>query len=333
MKKPIIAVTMGDPSGVGPEVILKALAHPRLYEVCRPLVVGSVDIFRHAVEVLGLAPVTLRAVSTAGEASERSGDVGVLDIPTDRARVQIGVEGPESGRAAVESVRRAVALALAGEVDAIATAPLNKRAMHLAGFAYAGHTELLAELTGTRDYAMMLVTPNLRVIHISTHVSLRQAIERVTEARILTVIAIAHRTLRRMGIDAPRIAVAGLNPHAGEGGLFGDEESTIIGPAVEQARKQGFDASGPHPPDTIFYRAGRGEFDIVVAMYHDQGHIPVKLSGFETGVNVSVGLPFPRTSVDHGTAFDIAYKGVASESSMIEAIELAARMVKGVESR
>jgi 4-hydroxythreonine-4-phosphate dehydrogenase len=323
---PIIAITLGDPSGIGPEVILKALAAPRVYAVCRPLVVGSVDALRRTAEALRLPAALVRAVATATEAPGTTGTVVVMDVPTDLSQVTVGRECAESGRAAVESVRAAVALALAGDVDAVATAPLNKAAMHRAGFTYPGHTELLAELTATRDYAMMLVTPTLKVVHVSTHVSLRDAIERVREPRILTVIGIAHRTLVRMGIPAPRIAVAGLNPHAGEGGLFGREEIEVISPAVTKARGQGFDASGPYPPDTIFHRASKGEFDIVIAMYHDQGHIPIKLSGFETGVNVTVGLPFPRTSVDHGTAFDIAGTGVASASSMIEAIELAARL-------
>lgn len=330
---PIIAITMGDPSGIGPEVILKALAHPEVYTLCRPLVVGSVDVFRHVADLLHLSAVTIDSVASGQEASDTPERIAVRDIPTDRTKIEVGVEGPESGRVAVESIHTAVAMAQAGEVAAIATAPLNKRAMHLAGFSYAGHTELLAELTQTRDYSMMLVTPHLKVVHVSTHVSLREAIERVRPERILTVIGIAYRTLQRMGMESPRIAVAGLNPHAGESGLFGREEIEIIRPTIEQARNLGYNVSGPYPPDTIFYRASKGEFDIVVAMYHDQGHIPIKQSGFETGVNVSVGLPFPRTSVDHGTAFDIAYKGIASESSMVEAITLAAQMVKSSEEK
>jgi 4-hydroxythreonine-4-phosphate dehydrogenase len=332
-KLPVVAITMGDPSGVGPEVILKALAHPCLYDECRPLVVGSVQVFHGAAQAMALASggAGLHWVESAGDASDRPERIAILDVPVDMAGVAIGVEGPESGRAAVESVRAAVMLALDGEADAIATAPLNKRAMRQAGFTYAGHTELIAELTGTRDYAMMLVTPKLRVVHVSTHVGLREAVDSLNAERILTVIGIAHETLIQMGIGAPRIAVAGLNPHAGEGGIFGSEEIEIIEPAVRQARARGYDATGPFPPDTVFYRASQGEFDIVVAMYHDQGHIPIKLSGFETGVNVSVGMPFPRTSVDHGTAFDIAGRGIASESSMVEAILLAARMTRAGE--
>ncbi len=214
----------------------------------------------------------------------------------------------------------------AGTAAAIATAPLNKAAMVSAGFHYPGHTELLAELAGVKDYAMLLAAGKLRVIHTSTHVSLREAIGRVTRERVLTVIRIAHDTLRRMGIPRPRIAVAGLNPHAGEGGLFGTEEIEHIAPAIADARALGLDATGPWPGDTIFYRGARGDFDVVVAQYHDQGHIAVKQAGFETGINLTAGLPFFRVSVDHGTAFDIAWQGKASPQSMIEAILLAAEL-------
>lgn len=334
-KKPVVAVTMGDPAGIGPEIILKALGRTEVYARCIPIVVGSAAMLRYAADMLGI-PATLHSLQSVGEAAAGvPGTINILDVPLDKELVQIGVEGAEGGRAAVACVQRAVALALAGEVDALATAPLNKAAIALAGFPYAGHTELIADLTGTRDYAMMLVSGALRVIHVSTHVSLRQAIEQVRVERIVTVVQIADRALCRLfgaGKEKrlPRIAVAGLNPHAGEGGLFGQEEREIIAPAVARAREAGCDAHGPFPPDTIFYRASRGEFDIVVAMYHDQGHIPAKLLGFESGVNVSLGMPIVRTSVDHGTAFDIAYKGFASEQSMVEAILLAAQMAAGV---
>lgn len=324
MKRPVLAITMGDPSGVGPEIILKALAREDVRASCVPLVVGSADVLRHVAEMLRL-PASLQTVADVSAIPETG--IAVWDIPADLDAIEIGVEGAESGRVAVEAVRQAVALTQGGQAAAIVTAPLNKRAISLAGFPYPGHTEMLAELAGAAKVAMLLVTPTLRVIHVSTHVSLREAIERVRPERIRTVIEIADRTLRQMKIAPPRIAVAGLNPHAGEGGLFGREEIEIITPAVEEARQAGFDATGPYPPDTIFHRAGRGEFDVVVAMYHDQGHIPVKLAGFESGVNVSVGLPFVRTSVDHGTAFDIAGKGIASEQSLVEAIRLAAGMV------
>ena len=216
-------------------------------------------------------------------------------------------------------------------VGAIATAPLNKEAMHLAGHKYPGHTEILADLTGTRDYAMMLVTDELKVIHISTHVSLREAIERAKPERELAVMRLAHDAMRKLGIENPKVAVAGLNPHAGENGLFGTEDAEQIAPAIKEARREGIEASGPWPPDTVLMRARRGEFDIVVVQYHDQGHIPVKLMGFDTGVNVTVGLPFFRTSVDHGTAFDIAGTGEADHASMRAALDLA-RTLAGAEA-
>ena len=331
---PLIAVTMGDPCGIGPEIVLKALADRTLREHCRPVVFGSVDVLRRVaaqatLPPLPALPLLLRPVRDMDEAANAGEEgIAVWDVPADAAKIVVGVEGAEGGRVAVECVRAAVELALAGTCPAIATAPLNKAAMRLAGFHWAGHTELLAELSGTKKYTMLLVTPTLRVAHVSTHVSLREAIERVRGERIGDVVALLGDALRRMGFARPRIAVAGLNPHAGEGGLFGQEEAQIIGPAVAAARRAGHDASGPYPPDTVFYRASRGDFDGVVAMYHDQGHIPVKLTGFETGVNVSLGLPFVRTSVDHGTAFDIAGKGIASPSSLTAAILLAARMAQ-----
>ncbi len=224
-------------------------------------------------------------------------------------RIPVGEESAAAGAAAVEYVFRACDLAMAGEVDAVVTAPLNKAAMHLAGFDYAGHTELLTERTGAKRVSMLLIGPNLRIVHVSTHVALEEAIARVTPQRVEDVIQIAHDACRALGIARPRIAVAGLNPHASEGGLFGDEEAERIEPAIRAARARGLDVSDPQPPDTVFLRATKGAYDIVVAQYHDQGHIPMKLLAFDSGVNVSYGLPIIRTSVDHGTAFDIAGKG------------------------
>lgn len=306
---PVIAITVGDPAGVGPEIILKAIARPEVRAVCRPLVVGSAAILHEVAERLHLPAAT-----------------EIDDIPLTRTDITPGQPSPAGGRAAVLAVQRAVALVQRGEAGAIATAPLNKAAMVSAGFHYPGHTELLAELAGVKDYTMMLAAGKLRVVHTSTHVSLAEAIRRVTAARIGTVIRIAHETLIRMGIPRPRIAVAGLNPHAGEGGLFGSEEIDHITPAIATARAQGFDVSGPWPGDTIFHRCARGDFDVVVAQYHDQGHIAVKQAGFEHGVNITAGLPFFRVSVDHGTAFDIAWQGRASDQSMTEAILLAAEL-------
>ncbi|MFZ5823353.1 MAG: 4-hydroxythreonine-4-phosphate dehydrogenase PdxA [Bacillota bacterium] len=317
---------MGDPAGVGPEVILKAMRSARTHSAARCLVTGDAAWLAHIGRQLQLG-VEVRAVQSVAEAQFAEGVVDVLDLrnaPLDQ--IQLGVVNPQGGKAAVEAVQVAANLALQGLVDAIATAPLNKEAMHLAGYRYPGHTELLAEMTGTEDYSMLLVTPNLRVFFVTVHVSLRKALDLITTDRVRRIIGVAQRTLHRLGFSHPRIAVAGLNPHAGEGGLFGDEEIRAISPAVSNAQVDGIDATGPWPPDTVFARAMAGHYDAVVAMYHDQGHIPIKLLGFQDGVNVTAGLPIIRTSVDHGTAFDIAGKGIADENSMIEAILLASRL-------
>ncbi len=307
MSLPIVAITVGDPAGIGPEIVLRAIVRPEVVARCRPLVVGPRAILDLVAQRLALAPAR-----------------DVEDISVSPDEITPGQASPAAGRCAVLAVKRAVALVQSGAAGAIATAPLNKAAMFSAGFHYPGHTELLAELAGVQDYTMMLAAGKLRVVHTSTHVSLSEAIRRVTRQRVLTVIRIAHETLLRMGLPRPRIAVAGLNPHAGEGGLFGREEIDHIAPAIADARAAGYDATGPWPGDTIFFRCARGDFDVVVAQYHDQGHIAVKQAGFETGVNITAGLPFFRVSVDHGTAFDIAWQGKASASSMVEAILLAA---------
>ncbi len=317
---------MGDPAGVGPEIILKVLVERELYEWCRPLVIGDTRILHRDAEALGVS-LRLRTIGAVDEAVFEAGTVDVLDLHNvEPDECTWGEISAAAGRAAVEYVLQGVDLALGGAVDAIVTAPLNKEAMQRAGFQWAGHTELLAERTGSDRVTMMLTNHEMRVLHVSTHVSLREALARVTEQRVLEVIHLAQQGLSSLGIARPHIAVAGLNPHAGEGGLFGDEESTIIVPAIERARAGGVVVSGPLPPDTIFWRARQGEFDGVVAMYHDQGHIPMKLLGFDEGVNVSIGLPIIRTSVDHGTAFDIAGRGIARHESMVEALRVAARM-------
>ncbi len=312
MKLPVIAISAGDPAGIGPEIVLKAVARPEVRAVCTPRVVGSRAILEAVARRLDLTPAP-----------------AVDDIPVPTEEIVPGQVSAAAGRAAVLAVRHAVALVQSGAAAAIATAPLNKAAMFSAGFTYPGHTELLAELAQVRDYTMMLVAGRLRVVHTSTHVSLAEAIRRVTRERIVTVIRLAHATLRRMGIARPRVAVAGLNPHAGEGGLFGREEIEHIAPAIAAACAEGIDASGPWPGDTVFFRCARGDFDVVVAQYHDQGHIAVKQAGFEHGVNLTAGLPFFRVSVDHGTAFDIAWQGRASDRSMTEAILLAAELAGG----
>ncbi|HEX2729830.1 MAG TPA: 4-hydroxythreonine-4-phosphate dehydrogenase PdxA, partial [Rubrobacteraceae bacterium] len=317
-----IAVTMGDPAGIGPEIIARAFANPEFHDTNRALVVGDAAILGRAARLLDL-PLRLNVIEEPEDAVFEPGTVDLLTetyLPED---LPFGELDARAGDAAFRYVQRAVELANAGRVGAIATAPLNKEAMHLAGHKYPGHTEILAGLTGTRDYAMMLVTDELKVIHVSTHVSLREAIERARPERELAVIRLAHESLRKLGVKNPRVAVAGLNPHAGENGLFGSEDAEQIAPAVAAAVREGIDATGPHPPDTVMMRARQGAFDIVVVQYHDQGHIPIKLMGFDTGVNVTVGLPFFRTSVDHGTAFDIAGTGKADPASLRAALALA----------
>jgi 4-hydroxythreonine-4-phosphate dehydrogenase len=342
---PILALTTGDPAGIGPEVVCRALFSPEVQAVCRPLVIGDGAVLRRAAAACGLAigvrdVVEAGAVGGPGDAGDPGRPLGVAVL--DPLALSGAWEGPAltdlplgavsaaAGRASVAYVLRAIDLALAGEVAGIVTGPINKEAMNLAGYRYAGHTELLAERTGTREAAMMLVTGNaqgtLRVVHVTTHVALERVPQLVTPERLATVFELAEETMRRLGIAAPRIAVAGLNPHAGEHGLFGSQDADVIAPAVALARKRGWGFSGPWPPDTVFARAHRGQFDAVVAMYHDQGHIAIKMIGFDEGVNVSLGMPIVRTSVDHGTAFDIAGKGVASPVSMIQSIVLASRL-------
>ena len=327
-KQPILAITMGDPAGIGPEIVLKALRHSDVHERCRPLVIGDTRSLRRAAQVAGDAAVAFDLVAEPGAGRYGPGTITILDLHNaDPAACPVGKISAAAGRAAVEYVFRACDLAMAKTVAAVVTAPLNKAAMNLAGFNYAGHTELLTERTGAQRVSMLLVGERLRVLHVSTHVSLAEAVRRVTTARVAEVINLAYASCRALGIATPRIAVAGLNPHAGEGGLFGDQEEEEIAPAITAARDRGYDVSDPMPPDTVFLRAVKGEYDIVVAMYHDQGHIPMKLLAFDSGVNVSIGLPIIRTSVDHGTAFDIAGTGKASERSLLAAIDVALQMV------
>lgn len=337
---PIIGISMGDPSGIGPEICAKALGLKELYEIGRPIVVGDAGIVGDAVRFSGLR----LAVASCRKVSEAQFVHGVIDVfdlenlPLDHLRhKQVTAE---QGRASFEYVAKVIELAMAGQIDATVTGPINKAAINAGGYHYAGHTEIYADLTQTRDYSMMLAEGDFRVAHVSTHVSLRKACERVKKERVLTVIRLAHEALRQLGIASPRIAVAGLNPHCGEGGLFGDEDDQEIAPAVTAARAEGIKAEGPMPADTVFSKMRGGMFDIVVVMYHDQGHIPTKLIGFQydekteawshmAGVNVTLGLPIIRVSVDHGTAFGKAGEGRANPQSMIEAIRLAARLAAG----
>ncbi len=331
---------MGDPGGIGPEICAKALERKELRDMCRPIVVGTTEIMADAVRFSGvsLAVKGRRRVSEAGFAG---GEVDVLDLANlplaDLKHKQVSAG---QGRASYEYVAKVIELALAGEVDATVTGPINKAAINAAGYHFAGHTEIYAHLTRTRDYSMMLAEGGFRVAHVSTHVSLREACDRVKKERVLKVIRLADEALKQLGIGTPRIGVAGLNPHCGEGGLFGTEDDREIAPAAAAARAEGISAEGPLPADTIFSKMRGGMYDMVVVMYHDQGHIPTKLVGFQyddrtgtwgtmAGVNVTLGLPIIRTSVDHGTAFGKAGEGRANPQSMVEAVMLAARLAAG----
>jgi 4-hydroxythreonine-4-phosphate dehydrogenase len=326
--RPIIGITMGDPAGIGPEVIVKALPVAGVWEKCLPIVIGDINQMRRTVAFLH-SEFPVEEISPSLDIPQDRQAIFVLQVGQVPADLPLGQLSPQAGEAAYQYVVRAAELALSGKIEAICTAPLNKEALHAAGHPYPGHTELLAELTGRKDFAMVLIAPDLRVIHVSTHVGLKQAIARATREREEKVIAIGAAFLQKTGIAQPRIAVCGINPHAGEHGLFGEgEEEREIIPAVEAMRQHGYNVSGPLPPDTVFLRARRGEFDLVVAQYHDQGHIPVKVLGLEAGVNVTAGLPILRTSVDHGTAFDIAGKGIADAQSMSAAIRLAAQLAQ-----
>ena len=323
-ERPIVAITMGDASGIGPEIIMKALARPEVHAMCRPLVVGEATRLREA-GAIAKSGLAVRALSEPSGARYEPGTVDVIDLGIIPAGHPFGKVLPLSGEGAYRYIERATRLVEAGEADAICTAPLSKEALHAAGHKYPGHTELLAHLTGTPEVSMMLVAPKLRVIHVTTHIGLMDAIRRIEPGLVGRVIARGHATLVKAGIAEPRIGVCGINPHAGENGLFGqgEEEEKII-PAVQACRAKGWQVEGPLPADTLFFRAARGDFDLVVAMYHDQGHGPVKVMGLEAGVNITIGLPVIRTSVDHGTAFDIAGQGIADDGSLVEALRQAA---------
>ena len=321
-----IAVTMGDPAGIGPEIIIKALSAGEL-NGAPAVVIGCLETLRRIMAQGHMPPVELREIATVAQARFTPGVIHVLDEPlADPQALVPGKVQAQAGDLAYRCVKRAAELALAGEVHAIATAPLNKEALHSAGHLYPGHTELLAQLTQSKDYAMVLYTDRLKVIHVTTHIALRKFLDTLNQPRVETVIGMAETFLRRVGYTQPRIAVAGVNPHAGENGLFGDEEMTIVGPAIEAMKAKGIDVYGPCPPDTVYLQCYEGQYDMVVAMYHDQGHIPLKLLGFYDGVNITAGLPFIRTSADHGTAFDIAWTGKAKSESMAVSIQLALQL-------
>jgi 4-hydroxythreonine-4-phosphate dehydrogenase len=323
---PRIGITMGDPAGIGPEVVLKAVAEDEVLRCCAPIIIGDAQLLAHNARTLDLQ-CGYQIVRRGEPFPDRINRPLIFHLDNIEGHVEPGIESGSAGKAAAGYIEAAVELCAAGSIDAIATAPINKRALFLGGYSFPGHTEFLAHLTGTEDYAMGFVAANLRVVLISTHVPLSEAIRLVTRERIEKTIRLADQELQRWGIERPRLAVAALNPHGAEGGLFGIEEASEIMPAVESCRTvDGINVRGPFSADTVFLRASRGEFDAVVACYHDQAMIPVKCLSFGEAVNITLGLPFIRTSVDHGTAFDIAGKGIAEHSSMVEAIKLAAEL-------
>jgi 4-hydroxythreonine-4-phosphate dehydrogenase len=338
--KPILAVTMGDPAGVGPEVIVAAWADARVHAQVRPFVIGHPEILRRAVRLLGRDTVVTELTSVASLDPSVSNPriIPCLSVWNDDVlNVPVGAADARAGEAAYQAVRTAAELAIGRQVHALVTAPLSKAALHAAGHRYPGHTELLAEMCGVRDFAMMLYLPagrvtscrhGLGVVHVTLHQSLRSVFGDLTTGEIVAKCRLADGVMRRLGASLPRLAVCALNPHAGEEGLFGDEERTIIAPAVEESRRAGLDVSGPLPADTLMVRARDGEFDAVVAMYHDQGHIALKLLGMHAAVNITLGLPIVRTSVAHGTAFDRAWQGTAEQTGMVAALLTAGQLCR-----
>ena len=339
MKKslPIVAVTMGDPAGIGPEICASALVHLRALNVARPIIIGDAGVIDRAREFVNV-DAKVNAISTVKDARFEPNIINILDLKNvDLSQLQLGKVSAMAGNAAFEAVCKAIELGKSKLIDATVTAPIHKEALSLAGHKFPGHTEIFAHFTGTSDFTMMLAAGKLRVCHVSTHISLRQACDAVTKQRVRTVIQLGHDACVKLGIAKPHIGVAGLNPHASDGGLFGSEERNEIIPAIDDAKRAGLNVEGPFAPDTFFVKAVAGAYDVVIAMYHDQGHIAAKICGFKfdakanawtsvEGINVSLGLPIIRVSVDHGTAFDQAGKGTASNNSLLEAIEYAAKL-------
>jgi len=339
-QKPIIGITMGDVTGIGPEIAAKALADPETYKMCSPLVIGDAQAMKQAIEEIAKVHLKLHPIKSVSQAKFEFGTADVLDLENiDMKGFVHGKVNAMAGKASVEYVQKGVELALAKKIDAVVTGPIHKEAINAGGYHYAGHTEILADLTKTKDYSMLLVDRDFRVAHVTTHCSMREACDRIRKPRVFTVIKLLNETLKRMGIKEPRIAVAGLNPHSGEGGMFGREEIEEISPAIVEAKGMGIQVDGPVPPDTIFAKLKGKQYDGVVAMYHDQGHIPTKVLGFDldvktmtytsvAGVNITMGLPIIRTSVDHGTAYGKAGKGRANPQSLMDAIKLATILAK-----
>lgn len=338
-ERPIVGITMGDPASIGPEIAIKALLQEKIYEICRPVLVGDSRVFEHIIKLLNLK-ASINPVKEIKDAKFKFGEIDVYDLQNvSLSELKFGEISAMAGGASFEAVKKVIELALEGQVDATVTGPINKKSVNEAGHHFAGHTEIYAHYTTTKKYAMLLVEDNMKVIHVSTHVSLRQACDLVKKDRILEVVELLHHGLISLGETNLKIGIAGLNPHAGDSGLFGTEDDEEILPAVEEAKRRGYDVEGPVPADTMFSKAATGYFGGVVAMYHDQGHIPFKLTGFKwnqekqqmdsvKGVNITMGLPIIRTSVDHGTAFEIAGKGIASPDAMVLAIESAVQLSK-----
>jgi len=323
-EKPIVAVTMGDAAGIGPEIIAKAFAKSNIKKICRPIVIGDSEAVRQGIKIAGVGPMDVNPIKDVKEAKYNPNFIDVLDLDNiDLSKVKSGQINVEAGRASVEYVLKAIDLAMKKKIDAITTAPINKFAMYKAGYNYEGHTEILADKTKTKDYAMIFLSDSLWLALVTTHIALKHVPKHVTKEKILSTIKIVDSLVKTLRLKKAKIAVAGLNPHAGENGLFGKEEIREIKPAIEEAKKLGIKVEGPISPDAVFYLANAGMYDVVVAMYHDQGLIPFKLLSFNKSVNVTVGLPIVRTSVDHGTGYDIVGKGWANPGSLIEAIKVA----------
>lgn len=317
------AITIGDPAGIGPEVAIKGLVKNKMYRE-NTLIVGSKDILMYYIDLLNIE-IPVNIINEPEEFEK--GSINILDTADlSLDDISIGEVSSRAGDAAYQYLERAISLSLENRLDAIITGPLNKEALHKGGHHYDGHTEIFADLTNTKKYTMMLWSDKMSVVHVSTHVALREACNRVKKERVFDCIELAHKAMKQMGIEEPKIAVAGLNPHSGESGLFGNEDQEEILPAVVKGQDAGYIVDGPVPPDTVFLKATQGQYDSVVAMYHDQGHIPMKLLAFDSGVNVTLGLPIIRASVDHGTAFDIAGKGIANEESILAALDVGTRL-------
>jgi 4-phospho-D-threonate 3-dehydrogenase / 4-phospho-D-erythronate 3-dehydrogenase len=333
LKRPILGITMGDPAGNGPEITIKALSRAKIYRACRPIVIGDAKVMGRAAKIVGMENIKINPVTSVADAKFVYGTIDVYHLElVDVTKLVMGKVSAMAGEAAFQCVKKVIELAMSGEIHGTVTNALSKEAINLSGHHYSGHTEIYADLTGTKRYTMMLAHKDLRVVHVSTHVSLREACDRVKKQRVLDVILLANQTCKNLGIAEPKVGVAGLNPHSGEAGMFGTEEKEEIIPAIEQAKADGINVDGPVPPDSIFPKARGGWYDIVVCMYHDQGHIPLKLVGFVfnkkkgrwdavEGVNVTLGLPIVRVSVDHGTGFGHAGDGSANELSLVNAIE------------